>query len=109
MMADDLLSKATQEQIEEYPLNCLGYIEGYAEGGVRYMGTGILISSNVVLTCAHNVYGKDKKSDFKEVRFYLRQHGPIREYFEVEEHYYPDEFREKPGSAKDDYALLKLK
>jgi V8-like Glu-specific endopeptidase len=76
-----------------------------------YVGTGILVSPNVVLTCAHNVYYGEKKKEHKEVRFYLKQHGLIKEYFEVEKHYYPEQFREGDNHAGVifDFALLKLK
>jgi V8-like Glu-specific endopeptidase len=92
-------------------LNCLGYIEGIAEDGVRYIGTGILVSSNVVLACAHNIYDGKKKKEHKELRFYLKQHGSIKEFFEVEKRYYPEQFRENKNHVEVhlDYALLKLK
>jgi V8-like Glu-specific endopeptidase len=44
-------------------------------------GSGVLISENLVLTTAHNIYDRDKGSKYTEFRFYPGAHGDTDYYF----------------------------
>ena len=57
----------TVKNQSSYPYCCIGLVTGKLEER-RYYGTGCLIGSKIVLTCAHNIYdrsGKKKGSDLK--------------------------------------------
>lgn len=71
------------------------------------LGTGILISPDIVLTAAHNLYNFKNKAEHKKFRFYLGQSGRLTSYYSVETVYYPEEFT-KTNSATHDYGLLHL-
>ena len=38
-----------------YPYSAVGIVHGFI-GNKSFFGTGFLISSNIVLTCGHNLY-----------------------------------------------------
>ena len=42
------------------------------------MGSGILISSNLVLTCAHVIYHEKEQRYFPNIFFFPGQHGPFQ-------------------------------
>jgi V8-like Glu-specific endopeptidase len=75
-----------------------------AEIGV---GTGILISPDLVLTAAHNLYQWKEGRIYDNFRFYLGQSGPLGMYYQVKSWHFPDEFTETNAPAHD-YALLRL-
>jgi V8-like Glu-specific endopeptidase len=52
---------------------CIGY------GGTLQVGTGMLISKNLVLTCAHVIHVKEYNAFFPEIYFYPGQYGPFAE------------------------------
>ena len=70
-------------------------------------GTGVLISPNLVLTVAHNLYHRQTKEEFYGFKFYPKQSGQLEQYYEVESTFYPKQFKQY-SSAIYDYALLKL-
>ena len=70
-------------------------------------GTGILISPNLVLTVAHNVYNCETNEVFQNLRFYYRQSGKLGKANKVCDIFVPGKYGFKPN-AVNDYALLKL-
>jgi V8-like Glu-specific endopeptidase len=44
-------------------------------------GTAVLISPNLILTCAHNIYDKEKRIEYKDFKFYLAVHGECDLYY----------------------------
>ncbi len=85
-------AKVPVDEMRELPHSLLGVItmdiEGSSDPGV---GTGILISPNLVLTAAHNLWNKGKPCD--NFRFYLAHNGLLgQSYFKVKSCYFPDEF-----------------
>lgn len=53
------------------------------------LGTGILLSPDLVLTSAHNlVLWKDHKM-YSKFRFYPGQSGPLQKYYEIKSWYFP--------------------
>jgi V8-like Glu-specific endopeptidase len=104
----DKLYKLSEEELEEPPYMFTGLIQGITNSDQRCIGTGTLISPNLVLTCAHNIFLHTTGDVQKEIRFYPRQYGLLQAHFEVETYFFPEEFREK-NCASYDYALLKLR
>ena len=70
-------------------------------------GTGVLISPNLVLTAAQNVWSRRTKNENIELTFHPGQHGELREGKKVERIFYPQGFKNKE-SIEEDYAFLKL-
>ena len=71
-------------------------------------GTGTLISSNIVLTAAHNLYCAATGEVYFDLKFYPGVNGPLEKYYEIEDFFLPGKFILNPGVTTD-YALLKLK
>ena len=71
-------------------------------------GTGILISCNLVLTAAHNIYSHQNKILHQDFKFYPGQCGALAKYYEVEDLFFPGKFIWNQA-AINDYAILKLK
>ena len=46
-------------------------------------GSGALISENLVLTAAHNLYNCGTREFYSDLRFYPKQHGDLDRYVEV--------------------------
>ena len=75
--------------------------------GKSRKGSGILISPNMVLTVAHNLYDVDSRQTFKEIKFYPGLKGMLEKASVVSDFFYPPEYRLNP-STENDWALLKL-
>ena len=71
-------------------------------------GTGTLISHDLVLTSAHNLYNYSTGEVYKEIKFYPGQDGDLKDPCEIEDVFIPGKYILKP-SVEHDYALLKLK
>jgi V8-like Glu-specific endopeptidase len=68
-------------------------------------GSGILISPNLVLTSAHNIYNRGiLNTDFK---FYPGLNGELQQFYTIEQFFVPAQFL-LDSSPINDYALLKL-
>ena len=74
-------------------------------------GSGVLISRDIILTAAHNLYEKRLKCRNSDFKVYVGANGEAEEYHEVEGWRYPREFETCSPSAQlsFDYAILKLK
>lgn len=72
-------------------------------------GTGCLISPNLVLTAAHNIFHSVTKELNTDLEFYPGQYGILEEEncYKVESAFFPDKFKYK-DTATHDYGLLKL-
>lgn len=81
--------------------------------GQKVYGTGTLISPDLVLTVAHNIFchkwgKKPVLRQNQNFKFYLAQNGKLGKYYEVDGYYYPNEFRSQ-NLPKYDYAIMKLR
>ena len=56
------------ENTKEYPYCCIGLVTGKLRGR-PFHGTGCLITSRIVLTCAHNLYDRYYKEEYTEIKF----------------------------------------
>jgi V8-like Glu-specific endopeptidase len=53
------------------------------------VGSGILISKNIVLTAAHNIYDKDYNCENSDFRFYVGANGETNIFYTAESWKYP--------------------
>ena len=85
----DLRKQVTNTNEEVY--QCIGMIVGFI-GKQSYYGTGCLISSNLVLTCAHNIFCRKLKLETQKLQFILNINGGKKKVFKVKKGYYPQEY-----------------
>ena len=79
------------ENTRGYPYRCIGQIVGKF-GNLQYKGTGCLISPNIVLTCAHNIYKRKLKQKVNDMKFKPGFNGKVGKFFNVKKAYYPEEY-----------------
>ena len=72
------------------------------------MGSGVLISKNIVLTAAHNIYNRVQGYENTAFKVYFGADGTAKQYYDVEEFRYMREFKTKDNKTPYDFALLKL-
>jgi hypothetical protein len=58
-------------------------------------GTGVLISPNLVLTAAQNVWSRTAKADNYEFMFYPGLNGDLKGYKKIEQISFPNHFKPK--------------
>jgi V8-like Glu-specific endopeptidase len=89
----------------------IGGVEIEDDEGLIYHGTAFLLSSDLLLTAAHNVYSRKSKKPYRRLKFYLSTKGVGDHHYEVEAFKFLDEYRNATNSDsyKYDYAVLKLK
>ena len=85
MLGYQALSKVSLSNISKKPHCYIGLILFY-KNGQELVGSGILVSPNLVLTAAHNVFDADRQQPNYNIRFYPGQTGPepFFECYEVE-------------------------
>ena len=71
-------------------------------------GSGILISKDLVLTCAHNFYYRGLLVVKDKVKIYVAPFGELVNPLHVEDIYIPEGYQAVKGAIYD-YALVKLK
>ena len=105
--------KTNTDKIENtllYPYICIGVISGKVSGRKCY-GTGSLIAPNIVLTCAHNCFYKEEKSEMENLEFWPAVNGKIGKNYKVKKCHYPVEYQEKIKPEEYnlfDFAVLEL-
>ncbi len=57
----DRLDDVTKMEVDSFPYNCIGAIYSKRNRRREFVGTGFLISSDLVLTVAHNIYTHESK------------------------------------------------
>lgn len=74
-------------------------------------GTGLLVSKNLVLTCAHNLYNNLSRIKDELLEVYPGHCGTLERHFKVEKSFVPLKYQQKPikGNTAYDYAILKLR
>ena len=99
--------------MNKLPHRHLGVVLAVHLCGVFQVGTGILISRDLVLTCAHVTHCKlYQNKPFERIYFYPRQYGKLSNYIEVESEETPEEYMSDVkwlNKKVYDYSLLKLK
>jgi V8-like Glu-specific endopeptidase len=70
--------------------------------------SGVLISPDLVLTSAHNLFDHKTKMEAKTVNCYIGVNGISKKIYNTDDFYYPKKFK-STNSAEYDYALIKLK
>ena len=73
-------------------------------------GSGILISKNLVLTCAHNLYWLGQRVNNNLFSIYPGLDGKLERAYKIEACYIPEEYPKAPKNKniEYDYALIKL-
>ena len=73
-------------------------------------GSGVLVSGNVVITCAHNLYHRTVPVHESWLEIYVAPWGELGKFYKVEKYYVNNRFGEcsKENSILYEYALIKL-
>ena len=88
-----------------YPYCCIGVITGKF-GQYPFHGSGCLIASRVVLTCAHNLYDQKHKREPTDLMFTPGMNGKLgREPIKVKRFHYSEEYK-KNGASEFDFGVL---
>ena len=73
-----------QKFMTNVPNRHIGVVLAVHPMGAFQLGTGILISKNLVLTCAHVIHCKIyQNKPYPEVYFFPAQYGELSDYFIV--------------------------
>jgi V8-like Glu-specific endopeptidase len=102
----EVSEKLQSEQLHKFIGVLLSQNDKYPGNFIR--GSGILISADLVLTAAHNVWCRDAQNKNKNFCFYPGHRGHLKNPIECSVVYYPKE-HETNQRPSFDYALLKLK
>ena len=96
----------------QWPNGAIGVVLSRIRGEL-FLGTGVLIGKNLVLTCAHNLYSREYQEECTFVKFIPAMNGDFAPFgkYDVFKWYFPKEYIEKPEKhiGDEDYALLILK
>lgn len=72
-----------------------------------------MISKDLFLTVAHNIYNRKEDCEYNGFKIYVGADGTAKEFFEIEGWRYDASFKNKSATGnerlKNDYALIKLK
>lgn len=83
------------------------YFKSRSMPGEFGKGCGLLISPNLVLTSAHNIYDTSKAEEFYDISFCPSHEGFSDESYSAEQFFYPPEYKLHPH-LNCDFALIKL-
>ena len=85
----------------------MGLISGKF-GNLPFHGSGCLIDSRVVLTCAHNLY--DEEGDPTNLKFSPSINGDRGRSYRVKKFYYPSEYKfaNDKEKSKFDFGVMEL-
>jgi V8-like Glu-specific endopeptidase len=59
----------------------IGALTFQVRKGTVGKGTAVLISKNLILTAAHNLYDRDLKTSHTKFKFYLAACGMVEDYY----------------------------
>lgn len=81
-----------------FPYWSIGQLEMRFPGGDQYTGTGTLIATRYVLTCAHNLFDEKLGGAASEVKFFLARNGKAHSYANAsaEKLFYPSNYLMQP-------------
>lgn len=71
------------ENIAKIPHRHIGAVISVGPGGSIQFGTGILLSKNLVLTCAHVIYNKQYQAYYDKIIFYPALYGDMKKWIFV--------------------------
>ena len=99
------------ENTNKFPFSAIGVIFCETQDGRKIIGTGTLISSNLVLTSAYIVYDNEKNERYINHEFYIGlEDGIYRGSSKVKNFFFADEYKDNKNYNQndEDYALLIL-
>ena len=90
MFGQEVLQEVSQGDMARPLHKWIGALQFTDVGDVAGIGTGCLISPNIVLTAAHNIYNSRMRAYNKNFLFYLAVYGELRKAHEVEVVFVPE-------------------
>lgn len=92
------------------PHRSLGAITSTNHRNGTVHGTAILISRNLILTAAHNIYSRDgsRSAEHTDFKFYLGASGEVSRYYKIKEWRYLEEYKTTDTKGSLDYAIMLL-
>ena len=67
-----------------------------------------MIAPNIVLTCAHNAYDRERKQEGTDIIFAPRINGKKGKSYKVKELRYPEKFKTEENKSNDDFCVMEL-
>ena len=102
-------SEQEKKQKVNYPLSAIGLLKCDYGNGFFIYGTGTLISSSMVITCAHILYNPIMKKKAENVTFYMNlNNGFFLNESHVDTFVYPETFETNENNIEDDYGVCIL-
>lgn len=90
---NDNRSRVSETMLKQHPYLPIGFVSMKFDSVSTSYGSGAAIAPNIVLTCAHNCWSKDKKTEAKDMHFILHINGRTGQSIEVIKMIYPKEFQ----------------
>jgi hypothetical protein len=79
----------------------------WEEAGQIGRGTGFLVSSNLIITVAHNLFNRGIRVGKEAIKIYVGAYGELKNPCTVQKVYIPEEYLAKK-LPEFDYSLIKL-
>ena len=90
VFADEMLSEIPREEMTGPIHKHIGVLLFESEHTIAYgKGTAMLISPNLALTCAHNIFNRRTGEQYCKIKFFPGQAGVLERPMEVDKVFFP--------------------